>query len=161
MFDWVEFGDAHGVRNHGSCRRSTARSHHHAMRFSPIDVVGHHEEVSAELHLADHTAFVISLLKHFNRRMPVIALFQAFLDFPQEQRGLVPAFRAIELRHERTVLMIVEHDVAAFGNFQRVVTRFGNVFEQFAHFFGGFQVVAGSVEFESPRLVQRGARVDA
>ena len=93
--------------------------------------------------------------------MPVIALFQAFLDFPQEQRGLIPAFRAVELRHERAILMIVEHDVAAFGNFQRIVTRFGNVFEQFAHFFGGFQIVAGSIEFEPSRLVQRGARVDA
>ena len=161
MFNRVEFGDAHGVRHHGSCRGSTARPHHHAMRFGPVDVVGHHEEVSAELHLADHTAFVIGLLKHFDRRMTVIALFQAFLDFSQEQRGLVPAFRAVELRHERAVLMIVEHDVAAFGDFQRVVTRFGNVFEQFAHFFGGFQVVAGSVEFESSRLVQRGTRVDA
>ena len=71
------------------------------MRFSPIDVVGHHEKVSAELHLTAHTAFVIGLLEHFDRRMPVIALFQAFLDFPQEQRGLIPAFRAVELRHAR------------------------------------------------------------
>ena len=39
--------------------------------------------------------------------------------------------------------------------------RFGKVFEQFAHFLGGFDVVAGAVEFESARLVQRGAGVDA
>ncbi len=131
------------------------------MRFGPVDVVGHHKEVSAELHLTDHTAFVIGLLEHFDRRMPVITPFQAFLDLFQEQRRLIPTFRAVELGHERAIFMIVEHDIAAFGDFQRIVACFGNVFEQLTHFFGGFQIVAGAVKFESSRLVKRGSRIDA
>ncbi len=161
MFKRIKFGDAHRIRDHGACGGATARPHHHAVGLRPVDVVGHDEEVAAELHLADHAAFVVGLPQHFERRLAVVPAFQAFLDLLQEQRRLVPAFRTVELRHERAVFMIVEHDVAAFGDLQRVVARFGKVFEQFAHFLGGFDVVAGAVEFESARLVQRGAGVDA
>ncbi len=161
MLDRVQFGDAHRVRHHGACRGATARPHHHAVRFRPIDVVGHDEEVAAELHLADHAAFVIGLLEHLDGRIAVVALFEALLHLLEEQRGLVPAFGAVELRHERAVLVVVEHDVASFRDLQRVVAGARQVFEEFAHLLGGFDVIAGAVEFEPSRFVQRGTGVDA
>ena len=65
--------------------------------FAQLTVVGHDEEVAAELHLADHAAFVVGLPQHFERRLAVVPAFQAFLDLLQEQRRLVPAFRTVEI----------------------------------------------------------------
>ena len=161
VLDRVEFGDAHGVCHHGACSGTTAGPHHHTVRLGPVDVVGHDKEVTAELHLAYYAAFVVGLLEHLDRRIAVISLFQALFDLLQEQRGLVPSFRTVELRHEGAILMIVEHHVAAFGDLQRIVACLGKVLEQFTHLFGGFQVVAGTVELESSRLVEGGAGVDA
>ena len=70
-------------------RRTTARPHHNAVVLGPVDVVGHHKEVSAELHLADHTTFVVGLLQYVERRVAVVTLLQTFLDFFEEQGGLI------------------------------------------------------------------------
>ena len=157
----VELGDAHGIGDHGACSRTTARPHHDAVVLGPLDVIGHDEEVTAKLHLADHTALIIGLLEHVQRWIAVITLFESLFDLLQEQRGLVPAFRTGELRHESAVLVIIEHDVATFGNEQRIVASVGMILEQLAHLLGGFDVIAGAVELESIRIIQSGAGVDA
>ena len=161
MLERIELGNAHGIGDHGACGRATARTHHNAVVLGPLNVVGDHEEVSAELHLADHTTFVVGLLQYVERRVAVVTLLQTFLDFFKEQGGLIPAFGAGEFRHERAVFVVVEHHVAAFGDGEGVVAGVRMVLEQFAHLFGGFDAVAGAVEFESVRIVKTGTGVDA
>ena len=161
MLQRVEFGDAHGVGDHRACGGATAGADHHAVVLRPVDVVGDDQEVAAELHLADHAALVVGLLQHIHRHIALVALLQALLHLLEEQRGLVPAFRAGELRHERAVLAVVEHHVAAFGHLDRIVTGLGQVLEQRTHLLGGFQVVAGTVEFETVGVIQPRTGVDA
>ena len=161
VFERVEFGDAHGVGDHGACCRTAAGPDHYAMRFRPVDVVGDDKEVAAELHLADDAALVVGLFKHFDRRIAVVAAFEAFIHMLEEQRGLIPAFGAVETRHERAVFVIVEDHVAPVGDGERIVARFGQFFEQVAHFLRGFNVIAGTVEFEPVGVVEPGAGVDA
>ena len=131
------------------------------MVLRPLDVVGHHQKVAAELHLADHAALVVGLLGHLLRHVVVVPAFQALLHLLQEERRLIPAFGAVELRHERAVLVIVEHHVAPFGNFQRVVACPREFLEDLAHLLGRLQVVARTVEFETVRIIQMAAGIDA
>ena len=161
VLERIELGDAHRIGDHGPCGGASPRAHHHAVLLRPVDVVGDDEEVAAELHLADDAAFIVGLLEHLHRRVAVVALLQALLDLLEEQRGLVPPFGAVELRHERAILMVVEDHVAAFRDLQRVVAGVGMVLEQLAHLLGGFDVVSRSFELEAVGVVQRGAGVDA
>ena len=161
MLQRVELRDAHRVRDHRTRRRTTPRADHDPMVLGPLDVIRHHQEVARELHLADHTALVIRLLEHMVGHVAVIAPLQALLYLPQEQRGLVPTLGARELRHERAVLVVVEHHVAPLRHLQRVVTCLGQVTEQLPHLLGRPHVIALAIELEPPRLIKLGPRIDA
>ena len=154
-------GSAHRVGDPRTCGGASAGAHHDVVVLGPLDVVGDDEEVAAELHLADDAALVVRLLRHVFGHVAVVAALQTLLDLLQEQRRLVPAFRAGELGHERAVLVVVEDHVAAFRDLQRVVARLGELAEQLAHLLGRLDVVAGAVELETVRVIEVGAGVDA
>ena len=101
------------------------------------------------------------MLQHVQRHIALISRLQTFLDLLEEQGGLIPPLGAGELRHEGAVLAVVEHDIAAFCHFKGVVAGLRQILEQRTHLLGGFQVVAGSVEFETVGVIQPRTGVDA
>ena len=157
----VQLGDAHGVGHHGTCCGTTARTHHDAMLLGPVDVVGDHQEVAGELHLANHTALVVGLMGHLFGHPVRIAVLQSLIDLLQEEGGLIPSLRAVEAGHEGPVLMVVEHDVAALGDLKSVVAGFGELLEYLPHLLGRTDVVAGTVELESTGVRKARTGVDA
>ena len=63
VFQRVYLGDAQTVGHHGSCRRSTSRSHHHAQfGTGRVDEVLDDEEVARETHRLHHVELEVDML---------------------------------------------------------------------------------------------------
>ena len=147
MVERVQVGNTHRVRDHGACTGATAGAHANTVALSPVDKVGDHEEVAGEAHGGNNPHLVLCLLAHSVGNALREAVVQALLDLLHEPGFLVFTLGHGEVRH--VVRLGVELHVAAFSDFEGVLTGAGNVAEQGVHFFCRAQVEVIRVEFEA------------
>ena len=148
MLKRIQLCDAHRIGDHAPCSRASSRTYHNTVGFGPVDIISHNKEVAAELHLADHAAFIISLFRHFFRDAVRIALLQALLNITQKQRCSIPSFRTVKFGHISAVFMVVEHDIAPLCDLNSVIACTGKILEKPAHLFSRFNVVPAAVKME-------------
>ena len=147
MVERVQVGNTHRVRDHGACTGTTAGTHANTVALRPVDKVCDHEEVAREAHGGNNPHLVLCLLAHSVGNALREAVVQALLDLLHEPGFLVFALGHGEVRH--VIRLGIELHVAAFGNFQGVLTRAGNVTEQGVHLFCRAQVEVIRVELEA------------
>ena len=71
----VNLGNAQAIGHHGTSRRTTARTHHHAQLLaSRPDEVAHDEEVARETHGLHHVELEVHMLVHVRRQRISIEL---------------------------------------------------------------------------------------
>ena len=109
--------------------------------------------------MQDHRDFVVGPLAHLGGDTARVTTDQAALDLLDEPRGLVLALGAGEPWHQ--VGRLVERDVAALGDQQRVVAGAGHLTPERAHLGGRLEVEVAGVELEPVGVGHRLAGLDA
>ena len=154
----VEIGDPHRVCGDRAGARAAARADPDALLLGPVDEIGDHEKVAGEAHLIDNLNFEVGAFAHVDADASGVAVLEALFDFPGEPGRLGFALGDLEARH--VVGVLVEFDVAALGDEQRVVARLLEVvlvFPQRTHLGRRLDVVTGAAEFEPFGIGERRA----
>ena len=151
VFDRVDVGDTHHVRDDGTRRRSASRPHGNAPLFRPVNEIPGDEEIIHEPLRFEHRDLALQSLANrggissgtgfqpvfvSNHRLEACATAVSpahalFADLPQIfvlpdalRRRVVRIFRLAEF----------EREIAFLRDGERVVTGFGMVAKQLAHF---------------------------
>ena len=133
VFDRVDVGDPHHVRDDGTRRRSASRPHGNAALFRPVNEIPGDEEIIHEPLRFEHRDLALqSLANRGGISLRAVSPAHApFADLPQIfvlpdalRRRVVRIFRLAEF----------EREIAFLRDGKRVVARLGMVAEQLAHF---------------------------
>ena len=161
----VQVGDLQRPRHQRAGAGAAARADRDAVVLSPLDEVGHDQEVAGEAHLADGVQLEIQPLLVVLARMAgrQRILLQARLQavvrlaaYPAVQRFVVGhGIRGQEVRTQPHL------DVAALRQRPRVVDGVRHVGEQFGHLLGRLHVLLGAVFARALGVVQHAAGRDA
>ncbi|MNM42531.1 hypothetical protein D3C81_533730 [compost metagenome] len=161
----VQIGDLQRPRHQRAGTGTTARADRDALRFTPLDEVGHDQEVAGEAHLDDGVqleleAVAVILRGHAGRDGILFqARGQALARFTAD-----PAVQRLLVGHRivgQEVGAQAHLDVAALGQRQRVVDRIGDVGKQRAHLLGRLQVLLVAVLAWALGVIQHAAGGDA
>ena len=107
------------------------------MRFRPVDVVPHDQEVFDEVHAAYYAQFVLGARTYFFGNVAVF-LFKPFVRKPTDK---VLGSRTVFRNVKRIKRFAAEEIALAFiGYFQRVGKRLRERGEHLFHFLGGFEI---------------------
>ncbi len=156
----VEVGDAHRVGAHRAGARPATGADADAVALGPVDEVGDDEEVAGVALRDDDVLLEGRLLARVVGHPLGEAALEAGLDLLDEPRRLVLARGAGEARHVAP-LALLERDLAALGDEQRVVAGLGQLAPEVAHLGGGLEVEVVGVELEAVGVHQGRARLHA
>ena len=103
-----------------------------------VDKIPDNQKIAVVAHAVNNFQFVFEA--GFNRGgYGVVAGGQFLIAQFAQIGGVGVAFGQREFGHEEVAEL--QRDVATFSDSQRVIASFGRVGKEFAHFFGGFQII--------------------
>ena len=160
---WVDVGDAEGIRHQGTGSRSPPRPYGDSIRPRPGDEIRDDQEVAGESHGLNDLelrlqAFPVGSVIPGNAR-PYKPVFQA----PAGTVGEVPleggVFGDGECR--QAVAPEAQFQVAAPGNLHGVLQRLGQIREQLGHLPGAAQVLLLGISSRTPGVRQHVSLLNA
>ena len=136
--DRINVGDAHGVGNQRTCRRTTPRSDRDAVFFGPVDEVPDDEEIVHEpLFLQNGNLQGVAPLHFFGVRLRAVPAMDALF-------GDLAEILVLRLAGGWLVAWVfrggVELETAALGDEEGVVARLGVILEERTHFRRGLEI---------------------
>ena len=166
----VEVGDLQHIGDQRAGARAPPRPHRHAVVLGPLDEVHHDQEVAGEAHLDDGVELELQAIDVALAHFLVVGrgclrpehrqtLFQPLVGGVAQVLVDVHAVGGREIRQE--VLAQLHFDVAAPGDFHRVLDGVRQVAEQLGHLLGRLQVLLVAVLARTARIIQGAAFADA
>ena len=148
VLDRVEIGDPERVGHRTASGGAATGPDSDVVVAGVADEIPGDEEIRREPHVVDNAEFVVETFDDLVAEVGPPTFVGAFVREVAEVLGVGrEAFGQRKLGKLRFAEL--DLDIAAFGDPQRVVARFGDLAEESAHLAGGLDVVAVAVELEA------------
>src|SRR5207253_3874799 len=170
MLERINVSDAHGVGDERSGCRSTARTDGNGILSSVADEVPDNQEVSGELHLLnDRDLTRQALIVVSARLLQPTRGFGLTKSFPSARKTLTSNVFKVTIQREairdrefrKRILDLVQLEIAALGNGQRLLQHIFTAIEELLHLVRGLHEKLIAVELQPVRVIDGFARLHA